>query len=35
MHTEGLGYLYVFDDDFDAVDAVYRLDTATNPDDPD
>ncbi|WP_255149998.1 PIN domain-containing protein [Halorarius halobius] len=34
MHTEGLGYLYAFDDDFDAVDEVYRLDTATNPYDP-
>ncbi len=31
MRTEGLGYLYAFDDDFDAVGDVYRLDTATNP----
>jgi hypothetical protein len=31
MQTEGLGYLYAFDDDFDAVDEVYRLDTPTNP----
>jgi len=34
MHTEGLGYVYAFDDDFDAVEDVYRLDTATNPSDP-
>lgn len=34
MQTEGLGYLYAFDDDFDAVDDVYRLETATNPYDP-
>ncbi|MUV85148.1 PIN domain-containing protein [Natronomonas sp. CBA1123] len=34
MQTEGLGYLYAFDDDFDAVDDIYRLDTATNPYDP-
>jgi hypothetical protein len=31
MQTEGLGYLYAFDDDFDAVEDVYRLETATNP----
>ena len=31
MQTEGLGYLYAFDDDFDTTDDVYRLDTATNP----
>jgi predicted nucleic acid-binding protein len=31
MQTEGLGYLYAFDDDFDAASDVYRLDTATNP----
>ncbi|GGN24621.1 type II toxin-antitoxin system VapC family toxin [Halarchaeum nitratireducens] len=31
MQTEGLGYLYAFDDDFDAAADVYRLDTATNP----
>ncbi|WP_353633196.1 PIN domain-containing protein (plasmid) [Halobacterium sp. NMX12-1] len=34
MQTEGLGYLYAFDDDFDAVEDVYRLETATNPYDP-
>ncbi|WP_135822330.1 PIN domain-containing protein [Halostella litorea] len=34
MRTEGLGYLYAFDDDFDAAEDVYRLDTATNPYDP-
>lgn len=31
MQTEGLGYLYAFDDDFDVADDVYRLGTATNP----
>lgn len=31
MQAEGLGYLYAFDDDFDAAADVYRLDTATNP----
>mgnify|MGYP000371509986 CR=1 FL=1 len=31
MQTEGLGYLYAFDDDFDAATDVYRLDTATDP----
>jgi hypothetical protein len=31
MQTEGLGYLYAFDEDFDAAADVYRLDTATNP----
>jgi predicted nucleic acid-binding protein len=31
MQTEGLGYLYAFDDDFDAADDIYRLDTATDP----
>ncbi|MFP9062509.1 PIN domain-containing protein [Natrialbaceae archaeon A-chndr2] len=34
MHTEGLGYLYAFDDDFDAAEEVYCLTTATNPYDP-
>lgn len=34
MQTEGLGYLYALDDDFDAIDDVYRLETATNPYDP-
>jgi len=32
--NRGLGYLYAFDDDFDAAEDVYRLDTATNPYDP-
>jgi predicted nucleic acid-binding protein len=31
MQTEGLGYLYAFDDGFDAAEDVYRLATATNP----
>ena len=31
MQTEGLGYLYAFDDNFDATEEVCRLDTATNP----
>ncbi len=31
MQAEGLGYLYAFDDDFDAPEDVYRLDVATNP----
>lgn len=35
METEGLGYLYAFDDDFDRVSDVYRLETATNPYEPD
>ncbi|ERG93582.1 MAG: hypothetical protein J07HQW2_00015, partial [Haloquadratum walsbyi J07HQW2] len=34
MQTEGLGYLYAFDTDFDAVVDVYRLETATNPYNP-
>lgn len=34
MQTEGLGYLYAFDDDFDRHDEIYRLDTTTNPYDP-
>ena len=34
MEAEGLGYLYAFDDDFDAASDVYRLDTATNPYEP-
>jgi predicted nucleic acid-binding protein len=33
MRTEGLGYLYALDDDFDAVEDVYRLGTATDPSD--
>ncbi|WP_135305142.1 PIN domain-containing protein [Haloarcula amylovorans] len=35
MQTEGLGYLYAFDDDFDVADDVYRLDTAMDPYEPD
>lgn len=35
MQTEGLGYLYAFDDDFDAIADVFRLTTATNPYQPD
>ena len=31
MQLEGLGYLYAFDDDFDAAEDVYRLDVATDP----
>ncbi|WP_248897840.1 PIN domain-containing protein [Haloplanus halobius] len=31
MQTEGLGYLYAFDDDFDIIEDVSRLDTATDP----
>ena len=34
MRSRGLGYLYSFDDDFDAAEEVYRLDTATNPYEP-
>lgn len=34
MQTQGLGYLYAFDDDFDAADDVYQLDTATKPYEP-
>ncbi|WP_049980549.1 PIN domain-containing protein [Halolamina rubra] len=34
MQREGLGYLYAFDDDFDAIEDVYRLDTATDPYEP-
>lgn len=34
MHTEGLGYLYAFDDDFDSADDVYRLASDTNPYEP-
>jgi predicted nucleic acid-binding protein len=35
MQAEGLGYLYAFDDDFDAAADIYRLDIATNPYQPD
>jgi predicted nucleic acid-binding protein len=34
MQTEGLGYLYSFDGDFDAVADVYRFDTAVDPYEP-
>jgi len=34
MRTDGLDYLYAFDDDFDAVGDISRLDTATNPYEP-
>lgn len=34
MHAEGLGYLYALDSDFDAAADIYRLDTPTNPYDP-
>jgi len=35
MQNEGLEYLYAFDDDFDSAADIYRLDTKTNPYDPD
>jgi predicted nucleic acid-binding protein len=31
MRTEGLDYLYAFDDDFDAAEGIRRLDTPTDP----
>jgi predicted nucleic acid-binding protein len=31
MQGEGLGYLYAFDDDFEVISEIYRLDTATDP----
>lgn len=31
MQREGLSYCYLFDEDFDAVGSVVRLDTPTNP----
>jgi len=31
MQERDLKYLYAFDDDFDAVESVSRLDVATNP----
>jgi len=34
MRDDGLGYIYALDDDFDGPSEVYRLDTATNPYDP-
>lgn len=35
MQTERLGYLYAFDDDFDAIDDICRLETAIDPYEPD
>lgn len=32
--TEGLDCLYALDDDFDRIDGIHRLETATNPYDP-
>ncbi|MFB6130669.1 MAG: type II toxin-antitoxin system VapC family toxin [Salinigranum sp.] len=34
MRVEGFGHLYAFDDDFDAAEDVYRIDTASNPYEP-
>ncbi|MFT4946437.1 MAG: hypothetical protein ACI8TL_000672 [Natronomonas sp.] len=31
MQAARSGYLYAFDDEFDAVEEISRLDTATNP----
>lgn len=31
MQRTGIGYVYSFDTDFDAVDGITRLDTAVNP----
>ncbi len=31
MEREGIEFLYSFDDDFDGLDGITRLDTATNP----
>lgn len=31
MHREGIEYMYSFDDDFDAVDSITRLNTDTDP----
>lgn len=31
MHREGIDYLYSFDDDFDAVEGITRLETPVNP----
>lgn len=30
MQNEGLGYLYAFDNDFDAAEGVYRIQTDTD-----
>lgn len=35
MKRDELTYLYAFDGDFDAIDAISRIDTAVNPFDPD
>ena len=35
MQAEGVVYLYAFDDDFDGIEDIYRLDTVTNPYQPD
>lgn len=35
MHQERVGYLYAFDEDFDTIDDVSRLDTATIPSEAD
>lgn len=34
MQAEGLDYLYAYDEDFDAAEDIYRLDTPSNPYDP-
>ena len=34
MQSNGIEFLYAFDDDFDRIDDVSRLETATNPFDP-
>ncbi len=34
MHDTDIDYLYAFDDDFDRIDDITRLETATNPSDP-
>ncbi|WP_254522552.1 PIN domain-containing protein [Natrinema caseinilyticum] len=34
MQSNGLEYIYAFDDDFDRIDELFRLETATNPFDP-
>jgi predicted nucleic acid-binding protein len=31
MRREGIEYLYSFDDDFDAIEDLSRLETVTNP----
>ena len=34
MQSTGIEFLYAFDDDFDRIDDISRLETATNPFDP-